>query len=481
MEKMSFKTICASIIFTLFFGFGGQKLFHKQYAQWIIYFLSSNLFSLGNFIDVLEFIFDPNFLLLSSSNKLVNKYRKIELIVKSILAAIFFGVILFAFYTWIYTIRNIYNLGIYIPIIFIIIGLISNSLVLIFKCCCCNDNATAKSEEDNEQLPDKMEDILDESSYVTPKRIYKHVLIVVVGFTLWLIVIILAIALGSESYKTLISNDSYYKETLKWANNINNTIEYKYLNIGDYSVIQNEYNCTINDTLYKYIVFSPNVSNSNDFPVVFISNPENARYSEYIPLFKRLASWGYHVVGNEEGKNSYKGEILSEIIKNFSLRSEFPKEQKIGIVGYGLGASGVLRALTNYKQNLPNITSIYLSELHSNVILTRKGGEYSYNIQEKELGYLNILVGAAGGMFSELTMSKSEWVNEVDPLIQHSSYSYGYAARLKGIGSGALIRNDDGIMTGWFELTLKGNKDAETIFNTELANKDRWIDTLYNQ
>ena len=119
--------------------------------------------------------------------------------------------------------------------------------------------------------------------------------------------------------------------------------------------------------------------------------------------------------------------------------------------------------------------------MHSNVILTRKGGEYSYNIQEKELGYLNILVGAAGGMFSELTMSKSEWVNEVDPLIQHSSYSYGYAARLKGIGSGALIRNDDGIMTGWFELTLKGNKDAETIFNTELANKDRWIDTLYNQ
>jgi hypothetical protein len=228
-------------------------------------------------------------------------------------------------------------------------------------------------------------------------------------------------------------------------------------------------------------VFSPNVSNSNDFPVIFISNPENARYLEYIPLFKRLASWGYHVVGNEEGKNSYKGEILSEIIKNFSLRSEFPKEQKIGIVGYGLGASGVLRALTNYKQNLPNITSIYLSELNSNVILTRKGEEYSYNIQEKELGDLNILVGAAGGMFSELTMSKNEWVNEVAPLIQHSSYSYGYAARLKGVGSGALISNDDGIMTGWFELTLKGNKDAETIFNTELANKDRWIDTLYNQ
>ena len=119
--------------------------------------------------------------------------------------------------------------------------------------------------------------------------------------------------------------------------------------------------------------------------------------------------------------------------------------------------------------------------MHSNVILTRKGEDFSYKIQEKELGDLNILVGAAGGIFSELTMSNSEWVNEVAPLIQHSSYSYGYAARLKGGITGSLIRNDDGIMTGWFELTLKGNKDAETIFNTELANKDRWIDTLYNQ
>ena len=162
MAKMSGWIICASIIFSLFFGFGAQKLFHRQYSQWIIYFLSSGLFSLGNIVDVFEFLFDPDFLLLETSNKLVDKYRKIELIIKSILGLACLGIVSYIFFTWVYTVRNIYNVGVFIPLGVIVVGLFSNLIVILLRYCCYNTRSQVKPQQESE-LPESIDNLLNES------------------------------------------------------------------------------------------------------------------------------------------------------------------------------------------------------------------------------------------------------------------------------------------------------------------------------
>lgn len=148
------------------------------------------------------------------------------------------------------------------------------------------------------------------------------------------------------------------------------------MDMGSFTLLEyREHKIKVNKKTYTYRINYPiGTLNNSDLNVIFYSNPENSREKEYRPVMERLASWGYIVIGNNDAKTSYSGEVLAKVIKDFTRK--YSQIKKIGIVGIKLGASGAIKALNNlFVNNNNNITisALYLCELYSQAILEKLG------------------------------------------------------------------------------------------------------------
>ena len=103
-------------------------------------------------------------------------------------------------------------------------------------------------------------------------------------------------------------------------------IEIKYLSMGDYKVKKVKKDGS--EITKKYYIYYPEeLSNINKkYPVVVILNGTGVLPKKYKELFKHLASWGFVVIGNDDGSTGFgksADETIDLIISENSNRTVF--------------------------------------------------------------------------------------------------------------------------------------------------------------
>ena len=169
-----------------------------------------------------------------------------------------------------------------------------------------------------------------------------------IGIILRSIVALIAVLIVINTIKTEINNkrvwipDDYYT-----AFESDSALEKKYAGLGEYEVKELEFKSD-NKAIDKIRVWYPSEDEDRQYPVIIIVNASNTAAINLKPVYARLASWGFIVVGNDD-RQTGTGETVSETLDYILKLSQDEsgelfgkiKEAHIGCIGYSQGgASG---------------------------------------------------------------------------------------------------------------------------------------------
>ena len=151
-----------------------------------------------------------------------------------------------------------------------------------------------------------------------------------------------------EAKKTSVKED-YYTESSSSA-----PLEQKFSQPGEYEVSSFD-DPSDNETIKKVRFWYPSELAGNDekYPVIVVVNASGTPAFKYEPWFKRLASWGFIVVGNVDPQagsgetTSIMFDYLLNLPQDHKLNGRLDTEN-IGIVGFSQGGAGALAAVTMY-------------------------------------------------------------------------------------------------------------------------------------
>ena len=120
----------------------------------------------------------------------------------------------------------------------------------------------------------------------------------IIFLILVLVIIVLTIKNIINSKKLFITEDDYYKDFKSDAE-----LENKYTKTGSYETSYVEYKSD-NNAIKNIKIWYPKELESSDkkYPMIMVVNASNTEAYKYMPVFKRLATWGFIVVGNDDGQ-----------------------------------------------------------------------------------------------------------------------------------------------------------------------------------
>ena len=223
--------------------------------------------------------------------------------------------------------------------------------------------------------------------------------------------------------------------------------------------------------IFNYIIYYPTelIYNNKKYPLIVFSNALNFGYHYITPLLEHLASWGFVLIANDEGK-SY---LSKGIVESLKYMVKFNKDNEsifynkidldnIGFSGHSAGASGVLY-YTNleHKDELQNLTikSLYPSCINDLNIIKN-----FFNI---DLNFTKVNIP-----YIFLTSSEQEETAKILPtknftkdyLNKFTNTTYQFIARKHNTTHHNFYWNSVGYQTAWFLYTLTNNEEAKKIF-----------------
>lgn len=212
-----------------------------------------------------------------------------------------------------------------------------------------------------------------------------------IGIVLLSIVALVAVLIVINTIKTEINNkrvwipDDYYT-----AFESDSALEKKYTGLGEYEVKELEFKSD-NKAIDKIRVWYPSEDEDRQYPVIIIVNASNTAAINLKPVYARLASWGFIVVGNDD-RQTGTGETASETLDyvlnlNQDENSElFGKidEEHIGCVGYSQGGAGAINAVTRFE-NSDKFTALFTGSA-SYALLSKNMG-WGYDVSKINIPY----------------------------------------------------------------------------------------------
>lgn len=310
----------------------------------------------------------------------------------------------------------------------------------------------------------------------------------VIGIVI-LVIIILFVVLLVKNY--IDSRKPYIKDNYYEAFKSNSILEKKYAGFGSFEVSNVDYKSN-NKSIDKIRVWYPiELENNNKiYPTIVVVNASNTKALNYEPFFKRLASWGFVVVGNEDG-GAGTGETTSltlDYILGLDSNSIFYgkiDKENIGIIGYSQGGAGALRALTMYE-NGKNYKAIFTGSATYPYLAKNMGWEY--DISKVNIPYF-MTSGTGSSDDSGVTDIETEF-GGVSPLkAQVQNYDtipnnvLKIRARAVGAEHGDMLTRTDAYMTAWMLYNLQNDEEAGKVFtgeNAEILSNSNWQDIEKN-
>ncbi|MBP3869483.1 MAG: alpha/beta hydrolase [Faecalicoccus sp.] len=269
------------------------------------------------------------------------------------------------------------------------------------------------------------------------------------------------------------------------------TLEKKYSQLGEYEVSSFD-DPSDNESIKKVRFWYPSelIGRDKKYPVIVVVNASGTTAFKYEPWFKRLASWGFIVVGNEDPQTG-TGETTSIMLDYLlSLPQGHPLNGRldadhIGIVGFSQGGAGALAALTMYDNGTVYKTIFTGSAAYP--FLAENLG-WKYDVSKIKIPYF--MVAGTGETDDKGVPDITKEYAGVAPLASMvenyetiSDDVLKVRARVTGAEHEDMLAKSDGYMTAWMLWQLQGDQQAAAVFNgenAELLHNNNWQDVEKN-
>lgn len=296
-------------------------------------------------------------------------------------------------------------------------------------------------------------------------------LIKIIGIII-LIPIVLVIALLVIISFIPMTPNNYTKEV-----KTDGDIETKYLSIGDYKVKNIKKDGT--EITKKYYIYYPEELKNSDkeYPVVVILNGTGVLPKKYKALFKHLASWGFVVIGNDDGSTGFgksADETMDLIIsENGDRNSIFYGKldlDNIGITGHSQGGAGVLTAISIMEHKDKYKTAVALSPTHEET-----AHQFGWKYDLTKINIPTLMIAGTNGEF------ETQAVIPIEKMLKMYNKIPSSKVMLRRIGAehGQMLYSADGYVTAWFMWQLQGDEEAGKAFvgeNPEIENNKLYQD-----
>lgn len=252
----------------------------------------------------------------------------------------------------------------------------------------------------------------------------------------------------------------------------NSKLEKKYSGLGNYEVSLVKYK--VNDkNIGKVRIWYPKELESTDetYPMIVVVNASNVKALNLKAAFKRLASWGFIVVGNDDSQSG-SGETISKTLdyvlnldSNSILYDKIDKDN-IGITGYSQGGAGAIRAVTEYENSKYYKTIFTGSAAYA---LLAKNMGWDYDMSKVTIPYfMTASTGVSDDRGIENIETEFGGVAPLSALIDNydgmTDEVFKIRARVKNAEHGDMLVRTDGYMTAWMLYHLQNDDEAKQAF-----------------
>ncbi|MGM9605875.1 MAG: alpha/beta hydrolase [Oscillospiraceae bacterium] len=260
-------------------------------------------------------------------------------------------------------------------------------------------------------------------------------------------------------------------------------LEQKYTGLGDYEVSYTEADAPDEKIKTFKIWYPSELENSTAaYPLVVMANGTGVPASKYEAVFEHLASWGFIVVGNEDGESwdgtSSAASLTYMLGLNEDSSSVFFRKidySNIGIAGHSQGGAGAINAVTA-QENGTCYTALYTAST-THLALSHEL-QWSYDVSDIKIPYF--MTAGTGKSDAEMIAPLSSLEENYDLV---SDDTIKLRARRAGAEHGDMLPYADGYMTAWFMYLLRGDAEAGEIFraeNAEILSNSNWQDVEKN-
>ena len=313
------------------------------------------------------------------------------------------------------------------------------------------------------------------------KKILK---VITVILTVIVVLVLLFLLLLFWMAKQPAVAEDYYAEVTTAA-----PLEQAYTQKGGFAVSAWE-QASGDETLGKFTVWYPTQMETDDrtYPAVVMVNGTGVPASKYSAVFDHLASWGFIVIGNEDG-NAWDG-VSSGASLDMLLRLNEDKgsifygkidTDSIGVAGHSQGGVGAINAVT-VQENGGVYKAIYTAST-THVELARLLG-WSYDVSQISIPYFM----TAGTLQADAGNEKDAGIAPLSSLQENystiSDDTVKVLARRADADHGDMLAKADGYMTAWFLYWLQGDQEAGKAFfgeHAEILQNDNWQDVQKNR
>jgi len=268
-------------------------------------------------------------------------------------------------------------------------------------------------------------------------------------------------------------------------------LEMKYSKPGSFETGYTEF-VSDNESIGRVRVWYPTEleSSGKSWPMIVVVNASGTPASSYEPFFQRLASWGFVVVGNEDGQtgNGKTASITLDFMLNVSTDSILSNKidyGNMGIIGYSQGGAGAICAVTNYE-NGTRYKAMFTGSAAYPTLARNMGWEY--DVSKVTTPYFMV---AGTGKSDDSGSDPETSYGGVSPLAALTSNYNSISddvqkirARAVGAEHEQMLMRSDGYMTAWMLYQLTGDEEAATVFvgeNAEILHNNNWQDVEKNQ
>ncbi len=279
--------------------------------------------------------------------------------------------------------------------------------------------------------------------------------------------------------------EGYYKTFKSDA-----ALEMKYSQLGSFETAYTEFDSE-NATIGKVRVWYPKVLEDGEktWPMIMVVNASGTPATSYEPFFPRLASWGFIVVGNEDGQtgNGETASLTLDFMLNIPADSVLSGKidyGNMGIIGYSQGGAGAICAVTNYE-NGARYKAMFTGSAAYPTLAKNMGWEY--DSAKIKIPYF---MAAGTGKSDDSGNDPEKGYGGVSPLsAQIANYNsisddvQKVRARAVGAEHEQMLMRSDGYMTAWMLYQLTGDAEAGSVFvgeNAEILHNANWQDVEKN-
>lgn len=227
------------------------------------------------------------------------------------------------------------------------------------------------------------------------------------------------------------------------------------------------------------------------YPMIVVVNGSNTLASKYTPFFERLASWGFIVIGTEDGQagsgksTSVALDMVLDAPEDSVLHGRVDTDN-IGVIGYSQGGAGAIRAATEFE-NSSAFKAIFTGSAAYSLLSKNMGWEY-------DAAKITIPYFMTAGTGTSDDSGVEDIVNEFGGVAPLSSLKENYdavpdttfkvRARVTGAEHSDMQVLTDGYMTAWMRYQLQGDTEAASVFigdDAELLDNSNWQDVEKNR